>query len=808
MTARTARLGRWIAAHRYRGLALVLGALALVLLGIASRSKVTSPWDIAPAAIAGGCFLSIDLMMRRLVAEHARCRLFLPAWCLVPFGLVFLGGAAQHYHTREDALDEVARLADEIRDALNAAEHGPTTRAPRTATSRPATPGSSQTVSAELAARSGSAGPDSSGARSAGTRASEPIARRSAADAVFVGIGPVISRFAPAGVAGPSIGAPDPTASENAKAEPQALAGGPANAAAGAGRAASDLERSCVSLPASSSEGASSTPGSASTREHRRYPAACITKLVEQLAMDRRGACTDENEIKRFSALARTVANDLNIRALRSDLVKADANTDTFAEFLLALAVQGLFVFWIPGLLAVAIAKARPAVDRQLPRLDFMPNGVRRSRRTRDENILGEKRSLFVPRTCFALLLLLGTNYVFAPLGLKTTYMMTLVDQHVAPGQTSFTLWTTCFSQSPVITAGFLGFLLYAVITATHRFAQDDFDDQAMFSLLVRGLVVMLLSFALSASPIEEQISRTFVFVAGVFPVRALEALAKKVSISLDPDFSSDGAGSFEGLPSLDPTKAFALRAAGIQSTADLAAMDINIIAERVRINPCLLGRTVDRAILLDAIGKPLADKLEECGIRLATELVAIRGEIPKQVFERLGETAQLVAERLASDSRVEALREWVENTSEAPVCDQITDKVKLGQAIHKLVNGLDGADANLAAEQFVMIDLADFGHDQRVPLLHGVFPDFGQLVDAVYSLFSHRDNIDRYQYGRQWELRTIPGDPSTAIPHARVAVKLWGIPVPDATTLGQRGITGGRLLFAVRVRQASLPRL
>ena len=43
--------------------------------------------------------------------------------------------------------------------------------------------------------------------------------------------------------------------------------------------------------------------------------------------------------------------------------------------------------------------------------------------------------------------------------------------------------------------------------------------------------------------------------------------------------------------PSLDPAKVFAVRAAGIQSSYDLAAMPIEEIVGRVRIDPRLLGR-------------------------------------------------------------------------------------------------------------------------------------------------------------------------------------------------------------------------
>lgn len=175
----------------------------------------------------------------------------------------------------------------------------------------------------------------------------------------------------------------------------------------------------------------------------------------------------------------------------------------------------------------------------------------------------------------------------------------------------------------------------------------------------------------------NETASRIFVFIAGVFPTRALEALAKKVNVAIDPDFDST-VSSFDGLPSLDPTKVFALRSAGIQSTYDLAAMPIDMIAERVRIDPYLLGRAVDRAILIDAIGLSVARRLEPFAITSATELVALEDNMPALVEATtdahqpvggcadgaLRDTALRVAHRLADDSRVQQVRTWLAGRS------------------------------------------------------------------------------------------------------------------------------------------------
>jgi hypothetical protein len=345
-------------------------------------------------------------------------------------------------------------------------------------------------------------------------------------------------------------------------------------------------------------------------------------------------------------------------RVALADEVARGARQSTRSYFVIAFAVQSLFVLWIPFLLVVSIARAVSRLKGLGPEQPARRCALDKAR---DERILGEDHAFFAPRLCFAALLLLGTTYVFAPFGLKTSYTMSLVEAHALPGHTSLMLWCCHFAAAPVITVGFVGFLIYALITATQRFAQDDFDDVAMFSLLVRGLTVILLSLALSSagSSLGEVSPRLVVFIAGVFPVRALAALAKRANMSLDPEFELDDTRSFAHIPSLDPTKVFALRAAGIQSTYDLASVPILDVIGRVRIDPRLLGRAVDRAILIDAVGDALAGKLEPFAITCASELVdAWKAGMPAGMDEPLASAAKRAAERLHGDHRLCDLRD------------------------------------------------------------------------------------------------------------------------------------------------------
>ena len=90
--------------------------------------------------------------------------------------------------------------------------------------------------------------------------------------------------------------------------------------------------------------------------------------------------------------------------------------------------------------------------------------------------------------------------------------------------------------------------------------------------------------------------------------------------------------------------------------------MPIEEIVGRVRIDPRLLGRAVDRAILIDAIGAKLTSELEAFAITSATELVA-QQPMPAAVTDKLGDAPQRAAERLARDLRVDAVRRWLAST-------------------------------------------------------------------------------------------------------------------------------------------------
>ena len=525
--------------------------------------------------------------------------------------------------------------------------------------------------------------------------------------------------------------------------------------------------------------------------EHRAVSIEDVDEAVAKLAVRRfpKGNGEPTGEATRFVELARVIGHDLRRHAWSPLAVRAAAERDTVSSFTLALAVQGLFVMWIPTLLAVAIYRSRKRLGANRTPL----SRLRKALAGRDEQILGADAAYFLPRLCFGAMLVLGTNYVFAPFGLKTTYAMSLVDEHALPGHASWTLWSTSFSEVPVLVVGFVGFLLYALVSVSQRFFQDDLDDRAVFGLLVRGLIVILLSFALSGSPINDTCARLFVFVAGVFPIRGLEAIAKKANIALDPDFDTDAPTSFAGLPGLDPSKVFALRSVGIQSTYDLAVMDMEDIARRVRFDPRLLVRTVDRAILIDTVGLTLAGKLEPFGITSASELEALHDKLPQSLVDALGVAPGLAAHRLTGDHRVKNVRSWMAGL------DEISMRSRRRSAINKsFVDALAATEAasveRVAKATLVIVDVSSFGMSRPLELVYAAYQDFGELVADVLAAVPI-ENHDSYEYGRQWVLRTTAGKAETDLGDARVI---------DTRPLSELGIQAGARLYAERITPAA----
>lgn len=298
--------------------------------------------------------------------------------------------------------------------------------------------------------------------------------------------------------------------------------------------------------------------------------------------------------------------------------------------------------------------------------------------RLRNADVLRQAGSIgwFFSRCVLAYLLVLGTTYVVCPLGLKTSYLMEVATIRAVPGHMSQPLWTTHFGDAPVVVFGFVGFFLYALLVALQRFFANDLDDRFLAALLGRGVIVMLLGLGLAATALDEPLGRLLVFVAGVFPLGALEAIAKRVQVTVDPAIAGH-TGTFEGLPQLSSQLIAALRSAGIESTHQLALMTPRAVAARVRIDAALLTRLMDRAILIELAGIEVYKKLDAHGIGGARQLAELDAAGLARLPEPEAKIAATLRDALSAKisvaeapgikpgpaaelpGRLEALREW-----------------------------------------------------------------------------------------------------------------------------------------------------
>jgi len=139
--------------------------------------------------------------------------------------------------------------------------------------------------------------------------------------------------------------------------------------------------------------------------------------------------------------------------------------------------------------------------------------------------------------------------------------------------------------------------------------------------LFIRGITVMLLSWVLATIGEEGGLSRVLVFAAGIFPQAGLQAIAKMTQSTVDR-LSSEGTSGFKTIPEIDFWKETTLQELGINDFNDLAKADLPELLVTLGMNPAVLARAADRAVLVQALGAAAADKLAAVPLYTASELV------------------------------------------------------------------------------------------------------------------------------------------------------------------------------------------
>lgn len=363
-------------------------------------------------------------------------------------------------------------------------------------------------------------------------------------------------------------------------------------------------------------------------------------------------ADADANIRQHIRALVRSIAARVDALSRSNPPEKFDFNRfrrDTFFAMLWdVFLMAGLLAFLIlvfPGLFLITSVQTATAIVRTSPRLSNSPTlsfmeavGHRRHRRFLSEQSIWHQ--FLFPRLGFALLIAYGSLFLLAPVGITASVVGNYVSNHPSAGEASLPFWMQSFGSAPPHVIGFAGFYLYALTEFLQRFVRNDLTQRMFVVLLNRGMIVLILSLVMSGIFGWNDLSRGLVFVAGVFPQTGLKAIAKITKARILERLMGESSTEFQAFPELDIWKQASLGEVGISSPHDLARADLRSLVELVGLNPYVLLRAGDRAMLLHVFGPDRSEKLARIPIYTASDLVLyVRG--PGAFAERWAEKTQ-----------------------------------------------------------------------------------------------------------------------------------------------------------------------
>jgi hypothetical protein len=351
-----------------------------------------------------------------------------------------------------------------------------------------------------------------------------------------------------------------------------------------------------------------------------------VSILAHRLAEEVYGKDHDEKVAERYEALVRVVAKELD-RIPAPDREKRLARFESVTRKLLMFraifpaGVQALLVLFLPGLFLSSFWRAAEGIEQVAqtgPPSTFAAHvWYRRYRRLLEE----QKHSFFWRRLGFALLLGYGTMYLVAPLGVKAMAIGEYLRYNAIPGEETYPFLLTAFQHAPAFSVGFAGFYLYSLTLFVRRYTTHDLNDRIFVPLFLRGITVVLLGWVLSSIGDEGGLSRALIFAAGIFPSAGLQALAKVTQTTVDR-FSNEGASAFKTIPEIDFWKESTLQELGINDFNDLAKANLDQLLLDLGMNPGVLLRAVDRAVLIHILGAEASAKLSAIPLFTASDVV------------------------------------------------------------------------------------------------------------------------------------------------------------------------------------------
>lgn len=350
-------------------------------------------------------------------------------------------------------------------------------------------------------------------------------------------------------------------------------------------------------------------------------PPETISHLAERLAQEVYGEKHDEEAAARYESLVRVVAKEVGRLEGRLDLFAIEARSTLLRNAWFPIIIQGLLLLFFPGLILSGFQRAAQGI-RQVAETGRPTTFAAYVWYRRYRHLLQlQEHRFFWRRLGFALLMGYGTIYLLAPLGVKAMEVGNYLTLNAIPGEPTYPFLLTAFQKAPPFSVGFAGFYLYAMTLFVRRYATHDLNDRIYVPLFLRGITVVLLGWVLASIGEESGLSRALVFAVGIFPQAGLQALAKMTQTTVDR-LSNEGGSAFKTIPEIDFWKETTLQEMGINDFNDLAKANLDELLVDLGMNPAVLVRAVDRAVLIHVLGAGAAEKLASIPLFTASDLV------------------------------------------------------------------------------------------------------------------------------------------------------------------------------------------
>lgn len=243
--------------------------------------------------------------------------------------------------------------------------------------------------------------------------------------------------------------------------------------------------------------------------------------------------------------------------------------------------------------------------------------------RGRNRRFLGEEGTqlLLWRRLGFATLMGLSSMYLLAPAGLTASMVGEFSRLYAAPGSPSYPFWFTAFAQASPFVIGLSGYLLYSLTVFFQRALINDVSHRLFTSLWNRGIIVIVLSLALTGIDEGSNVSRAMVFVVGVFPQTGIQAIGKFAQSGINL-LGRLQPGGFRELPEIGLLAETALQELGVTSTMELANTDLDWLIRASGVDPRALATATDRALLHQLFTPEQVEKLSSVPVSTASELL------------------------------------------------------------------------------------------------------------------------------------------------------------------------------------------